>query len=143
MKNLLISILILAVAAPLMAADIEGNGTDDIKPYVILSPGDHYSAYSDLYSFWPVDRDNWFFVTVGEGLLTVTIEDCCTMGDTVFAYLYWYYLGLVDWEYDTSPGTVNLQALTPYFFSYFHVQTGYLHKIGTYPAGYYIDAYFE
>jgi len=143
MKRLLVFIVLIAIAAPAMAADVEGDGTDDIMPYVILFPGDYYSASSTLYTFWPLDRDNWFFVTVGDGLLTVTMEDCCTMGDTIYAYLHWYYHGFVDWGYAISPETVTLQANTPYMYSLFRVQTGYWHKIGTYPAGYYIDASFD
>jgi len=143
MKRLLVLIALVAIAAPAMAADVEGDGTDDIMPYVILFPGDYYTAYSTLDMFWPLDRDDWFIVTMGDGLLTVTMEDCCTMGDTIFAYLQWYYHGFVDGGYATSPETVTLQAITPYLYSLFRVQTGYWHKVGTYPAGYYLDVSFD
>ena len=143
MKRLLILIALVAFAAPVMAAEIEGDGTDDIMPYVILYPGDYYAGSNSLDMFWPLDRDNWFFVTMGDGILNVTIEDCCTMGDTLFGYLHWYYHGIVDWGYAISPETITLQAITPYMLGLFRVQIGYLHKIGTYPAGYYIDASFD
>ena len=143
MKTLLISLVICAIAVPAMAANVEEAETDEIaQPSLVLYPGDYYSFYSALYGPCLFGRDLWPFLTVGQGTLTVEVEDCCSMGDSLFADLRWFWHGIVDYGYVTSPTTITLES-SAYSLGLFVAKVCYVHSIGGYPAGYYLDVSFE
>ncbi len=143
MKRLVLLVALIAVAAPSMAANIEGDATDFPIPYLVsMYPGDYYSFYSNPLMLWPFDWDTWIFIAHGDGLFNITVEDCCLMGDTLFGFLRWYYHGLVDWGIATSPETFTLQSFVTPPGNLFIAYIGYMHTSFGYP-GYYLYASFE
>ena len=143
MKKLLISLAICVIAVPAMAANVEEAETDEIaQPSLVLYPGDYYSFYSALYGPCLFGRDFWPILTVGQGTLTVEVEDCCSMGDRMFADLRWFWHGLVDYGHVVSPDTITLQS-SAYFLGLFVAKVCYVHSLGGYPAGYYLDVSFD
>ncbi len=143
MKRLVVLIALVAFAAPAMAAGLDGDGTDDLKPYVIMYPGDYYSNSSYLYSFWPWERDFWFFVTIGEGSFSIEVDAGDYPGDSMFGYLVWYAHGVVDYDWAIYPDTFTLQSNVTWPGSIFRVMTAFLHEVGLYPAYYSIEASFD
>lgn len=136
MKTLLVSLAILVIAAPAMAA------TDELKPYVVLYPGDYYTYDSSLYGPCLSDRDFWPFITVGQGTLTLEVEDHCFTGNSIAGDLRRFFHGIVDYGYAISPDTFTLESGAS-SLSFFILKVCYIHSIVGYSAGYYVHASFE
>lgn len=143
MKKLVVLFAIFAFAASAVAAGLGGEGTDDIKPYVIMYPGDYYSAGSYLYSYWPLERDYWYFINIGQGDFSIEVDAGDYAGDTMFGYLVWYAHGVVDWDWASYPDTFTLESYVTPPGNIFTVVTAFLHETGTYPAYYSIEASFN
>lgn len=142
MKTLLISLAIVVIAVPAMATNFEVAETDEIIPAVVLYPGDYYIYDSSLSGPCLSDRDFWPFITVGAGTLTLEVEDCCFMGDSMMGDLRRFLHGIVDYGYATSPDTFTLESWAS-SLSFFVLKVCYLHSVGGYSAGYYLHASFE
>lgn len=142
MKKLLVLIAVFAFVIPATTADAEGQGADDILAVEVLYPGDQESYSGNLYGSWMLDQDFWIFIVVGDGHLSVTVEDCCTLGDTIGGILFRTFHGIVDWGYASSPETVTLQSSSS-SLSLFVVEVFYLQTLMGYPAGYFLDVSFD
>lgn len=138
MKKLLILVTVFAIAAPAMAAYAEEEGPGGIY-LTVMYPGDTFSSSATL--DWPFDYDIWTFILVGNGLLSVTLEDDGFMSDTMIAFIYHGLFGLRDWGWATSPDTLLLQSASNTLSIQF-VLFSYLTCPGGYPAHYFLDAGF-
>jgi len=143
MKKMLILIVIVAFAAPALAAnEVPGlEKYDEILGPYVMYPGDMFSSDTSIHGPWPTYYDIWIFLCIGTGTVEVAITDCCIMGDTMIALLLQYGIGFLDWALGTSPASAIVSAPVSTWGIYFIV-TGFYACPGGFGAGYYIDAYF-
>ena len=143
MKKWLVLVCIFAFAAPVAAADIDPGAVlvrDTLGPE-ILYPGDVYNGYYQLDGLMWNYYDLWIFAFVGTDTFEIEVTDCCIMGDTMIAMLIEYGIGLVEYAFGTSPQSATVSDSVNGIGIYI-VLAGYTYHPGSFPAGYYVDAYF-
>jgi hypothetical protein len=144
-KLLLVGLLLLTltVLAPAAVASGGGNSTGLVGEdahYYEMVPGDYVGGTGTLYKLATMAGWDVFFVSnagAGGGTFEMEIEDCCIMGDTMFAIAIG--AGGVQRDFGTSPGALTLGPVNVPPGGWKLVLVGYLQCPGGFPAGYYWD----
>ena len=141
MKKLLILITVIAFGTPALAAEFEVGASRDTYLPTFLFPGDVAYAFGELDDTFPGDYDIFYFIPVGTGRLSITVEDLDTMGDAIMGFLLNYMTGSMSFAYAVSPMTVPMRGMVSDWGIYGAI-VSYMNIQGTFPVEYYIEAEF-
>lgn len=115
-------------------ADTSQPSSDAATYYFTMYPGASYYNSSTLYADAPADYDTYVMTVTETTTVTIEVEDCCIMGDTICGSA--IVRGKRRTLCATSPDTVIVTKTLPPGTYEFNV--GYQDCPGGYPAGYYV-----
>ena len=134
MKRVLVAVVAVAFVASALGAAPASNSLGAAKGQtfsVTVSPGSQWSAVSDLAAMFPSDYDTVTLSVASATPITVIVEDCCIMGDTMAA-------GRPGKAFfATSPDVISV-SFGPWGPGTLSFACAYIDCPGGFPAGYYI-----